>query len=58
MGKREEILQRIIEIDCELSDLYFENKRASMDMDGRKRHNLSEEWVFLSNKLDRENANP
>lgn len=53
MRTKQAILSRLCEIECELSDLHEANKYGSFDMDGNKRRNLSEEYVFLSRQLSK-----
>ena len=44
---KEEIFRRLCNITVELSDIYYENRRASVDMFGNRRESLSSEWVFF-----------
>lgn len=45
---KSEILNRICRIEIELSSLYYENKKGTLDPLGNKKSNLSQEWVYLS----------
>lgn len=48
------ILQRLCQIEVELSDLHYANKHGngSFDVDGNRRRRLSEEHVFLSRQYE------
>jgi hypothetical protein len=49
---RDEILNRMSAITVELSDIYYENKHATVDMGGNRRTSLSLEWAMLGRMLD------
>ena len=50
--KRKEYYDRLIQIQKELSDLHYESQHGTPDPLGKKRQNLSEEYVFLSRLID------